>query len=243
MFEMTTIAAGQFEAWLTAAYWFCLILGGGLLVISALGGGDHDADVDADFEADFDAGGDVDFDAGADADFDVDAGGGFDADGAVHAGAEVAHAGHMADAAGLSSWFSIRFVVFFVAVFGAVGVVLTHLTSAGPGLTLPVAIVGGAVVGQGVHRLFRLIRRTSGNSLTREGDYTRKLAHVTVRIAPPNPGEITLPVRGVQRYVPAVVMGDGQGFDPGDEVVVVDYSAGVAQVISREQFEREYRSS
>ncbi|MGD8454174.1 MAG: hypothetical protein PVJ57_20360 [Phycisphaerae bacterium] len=242
MFEMTTIATMTLGVWLVSAYWFCLILGGGLLLISALGGGDHDADVDvgAGGDMDFDAGGDVDFDASADVDFDADAAGGFDVDGAVHT--DVVHAGHMAEAAGLSSWFSIRFLVFFVAAFGALGVVFTHLTPAGSGLTLALALVGGAAVGQGVHRLFRLIRRTSGNSATREGDYVRKLAHVTVRIAPPDPGEVSLPVRGVQRYVPATAMG-GNGFNPGDEVVVVDYRAGVAQVISREQFEREYRSS
>ena len=81
---------------LTTVYWVCLIVGGGLLLISSIAGTDADAGFDADVDVD------VDVDAGVDA-------------------------GH-AHASALASWFSIQFIVFFMAMFGLVGVTLTHLT-------------------------------------------------------------------------------------------------------------------
>ena len=170
MFEATVLAPAITMIDLTVVYWACLVLGGGLLAISALAGTHADADVDV-------AGAGVDFDAdvgGADVDFDVDAGGvgadfdadidGAHADFAGHADTDVGHV------SGLASWFSIRFLIFFVAVFGAVGVVLTHLTGLGRGLVFGVAMVGGIAVGQCVHKLFLYLRRTSGDSAPRPQD-------------------------------------------------------------------------
>ena len=131
--------------------------------------------------------------------------------------------------------------MFFVAIFGAVGVILRHLTDLQTGLTLAVALVGGLIVGQVAHQTFRVIQRTSGDSTPRPQDYVNRLARVTIAIAPPKKGEVTLQVRSARRFVPAVASGEPQGFNTGDEVVVVGYRAGVAQVISREEFERRAR--
>ena len=223
MFAMEILAEGSLLSALTAVYWITLIVGGGLLLFSAFGGdaSDSDVDVSADVDADFE----VDFDA--DGDFDVDAD--------HFAGAE-------AGALSLSTWFSIRFLVFFMAAFGVVGVVLTHLSSAGHGTTLAIALVGGLVVGQSVHQIFRAIRRTSGNSVPRPSDYVKKLARVTILIQHPNKGEVAIQVRNARRFVPAVAEGAVKQFDVGDEVVVVGYRAGVARVVSREEFERQFQA-
>lgn len=210
---------------LTASYWGGLIIGGGLLVVSILGG--HDSDVDVDVDAGFD------FDADADLDFDVDADAGVDVD----LGTDVAHAAH-GGFADLTTWFSLRFVVFFAAVFGAIGVILTYLTGLHPGITFVIALAVGLLVGQGVHQTFRLIRRTSGDSAPRPQDYVNKLARVTIAISHPQKGEVALQVRGARRFVPAVTSDAGQSFKVGDEVVVVGYRAGVARVVSREEFEQ-----
>ena len=209
--EMSTIAV------LTTVYWACLVVGGGLMLLSMLGG-DSDADVSVDTDID------VDFDAGVDLDADVD-------------GVDLSHA----DAAALSTWFSMRFIVFFVAIFGAVGVILRHLTALETGLAFIMALVIGLIVGQVAHHVFRVIRRTSGDSTPRPQDYVNRLARVTIAIAPPNKGEVAIQVRSARRFVPAVASGEAQGFNSGDEVVVVGYRAGVAQVISREEFERKAR--
>ncbi len=225
MIDAILLGAMSTIAVLTTIYWACLIVGGGLMLLSMLGGeSDADVSVDTDIDVDFDA--DVDLDA----DLDVDAD-----------GVDVSHA--HAEAAALSTWFSMRFVVFFVAIFGAVGVILRHLTALETGLAFIVALVAGLIVGQVAHHVFRVIRRTSGDSTPRPQDYVNRLARVTIAITPPNKGEVAIQVRSVRRFVPAVASGDVPGFNAGDEVVVVGYRAGVAQVISREEFERKARST
>jgi membrane protein implicated in regulation of membrane protease activity len=219
-----------------AAYWICLIVGGGLLVLSLIAGhGHHDVDTDAATGLDVHPQGDTDAGDAADhpGDFHVDT---------LHADLGHADAGHVdtvhghAEAAShISTWLSIRFAVFFLAVFGAVGVILTHMTTTSPQLTLGLAVAGGALVGQAVHHLFRLIRRTSGDSTPQLGDYVNRLARVTIGIKPPEQGEVVLHVRGGEHYVPAV---SGRGFTVGDEVVVVSYRAGVAEVVSRTEYEQ-----
>ena len=266
MFETLAASLLLASSALSAAYWICLILGGGLLLLTVIsaGGGhsdaefdthaglhvgdagdggavDFDADVSADVDADFagdvdaDIGADVDADFAADADFDIHSGAheGFDA---VSSEVAAAHAGGGPWA--LSTWLSVRFVVFFMAVFGALGVTLSSLTALAGGTVFAFALIGGIVVGQTVQQLIRAIQRSSGNSATRPQDYVNRLARVTIAIQPPHKGEIALQVRNAERYVPA----DGSAghvFRIGDEVVVTGYRAGVARVVSRDEYERQ----
>lgn len=218
-------------AWpaLPALYWICLIVGGGLLLISSLAGTDADAGIDADI------GPDVAFDADVDADFsaDVDTGADVDmsADSPGHAHAEHAHAGSLA------SWFSIQFLVFFMASFGLVGVVLTGLTDTGQYTVLGFALLAGIVIGQGVHQLMRSLRRSSGDSTLQPKDYINRPGRVTVSIRPPDKGEVALQVGRGERYLPAIAKRADCTFGIGDEVAVVGYSGGIAEVISREEFD------
>ncbi|UCG33505.1 MAG: hypothetical protein JSU68_02505 [Phycisphaerales bacterium] len=237
MLEAIALAPAITMIDLTVAYWACLVLGGGLLVISALSGAHTHADMDV-------AGAHVDFDAdvgGAEMDFDVDAGGvdaDFDADVSTdadltgHADADVGHV------SGLASWFSIRFLIFFVAVFGAVGVVLTHLTGLGRGFVFGLALVGGVAVGECVHKLFLYLRRTSGDSAPRPQDYVNKLARVTIVIRPGKKGQISLQVRDARRFVPALARRSDAQFTQGCEVFVVAYRGGIAEVVSCEDYEQ-----
>ncbi len=226
MFEALLLGALTTPALLATAYWACLVVGGGLVLLSVLGGEGADADVDVGGEIDFDV--DFDADGGLDVDLDADL--------------DAADAAHM-DIAALSTWFSMRFVVFFVAAFGAIGVILHHLTAAGAGMTFGAALIAGLVIGQSVHQVFRTIRRTSGDSTPQPRDYVNKLARVTIPIAHPNKGEVAIQVRSARRFVPAVVADATSSFGAGDEVVVVGYRAGVARVISREEFEQKARST
>ncbi len=205
---------------LTVLYWICMIVGGSLLAFSMLGafGGHADTDFDADFDADFD----VDVDAG-----DVDVAG---------AGDALVGAGY-ADAASLAAWLSIRFVVYFTAVFGVLGVVLTYLSDNTPMTTAGVAVLGGLVVGQGVHQLFRKLKRSSSNSATTSADYEDKIGRVSATITYPRKGEIAISVRSRERFVPAVAKHPDTTFGVGDEVGVVAYRGGVAEVVSRKEFE------
>ena len=194
-------------------YWICLIVGGGLLIISSVGAGDADVDIDVDMDVDLD--------------LDVDAAPEFDA--------ELGHA--HAHPTSLASWFSLQFVVFFIAMFGVVGVTLTHLSDQTGGVVLIAALIGGLIVGQGVHQALRKIRRTSGDSTPKEEDYANKLARVTVAVAGSRKGEIAMRVGRSDRYVPAVARRTDQSFNPGDSVGVVAYRDGVAEIVSREEYE------
>lgn len=206
---------------LVTAYWVCLVLGGGLLLISSLSGSDADAGVDAD----------VDFDADLDADFDADV----DVDAEPSSGPEIA--AHHAPLTSLATWFSVQFAVFFMAVFGVIGVTLTHLTGIGRGVVLAAAVAGGFVVGQAMHQLLRILRLNSGNSAPQQRDYVNKLARVTVAIRQGKKGEIRLLVRRGERFIPAVSQRLDEAFDIGKPVVVVEYRAGIAQVVSPPEFE------
>ncbi len=248
---MTEMAAHLLAdaAALDIAYWGALIVGGGLLLVSIIGGSHADAGVDAHTGVDFDADvhmADLDLDADfdVDADFDIDGAADFDVDVGTDIDTDIAHASHAAGggAAALATWFSMRFVVFFLAVFGAVGVILTHLTAVGRTATLVVALVAGVAVGQAVHQMFRTIRRTSGDSTPSPRDYVNKLARVTIAIHHPRKGEVALHVRGTRRNVPAVADDARASFAAGEEVVVVGYRAGVARVVSRAQFEQRMHS-
>lgn len=198
---MTILAASL--ATLTTLYWICLIVGGGLLLISSVAGGDADVGLDVDVDVDID----VDVDANA------------------------------AHASALASWFSIQFVVFFMAVFGMIGVVMTQLSTTSGSVTLAAALAGGLIVGQGVQQLMRQLRKRSGDSTPQPDDYVNKLGRVTIAVEPQKKGEIVMRVGRAERYIPAVSKRDGQSFRSGQQVGVVGYTEGVVEIVSREEYE------
>jgi hypothetical protein len=100
-----------------------------------------------------------------------------------------------------------------------------------------IAIVSGVVAGQAVHQLLRLLKRTSGNSTVSVADFLKQTARVTVQISPPSKGEIAIPVRGNTRFVPAVAKRSDDKFQTRDEVVVVGFRNGTAEVISKKEFD------
>ena len=145
---------------LNAIYWICLIVGGGLLLISTLFGGMDAADIDLDLDMDLDTDMDIDLDA------------------------DISHDGILS----LSSWFSMQFVVFFVAMFGVVGVVLSGSSGLEAHITLAIAISCGLLLGQGVHQTMRKIKSNSGDTTPQVKDYIKRLARVSIGIVQGAPG-------------------------------------------------------
>ena len=68
-------------------------------------------------------------------------------------------------------------------------------------------------------------------------DYENKMARVTVSVGYQSQGEIVVRVRRSDRYVPAVAKRGDDSFAPGDQVGVVAYRDGVAEVVSQKEFE------
>ena len=211
MFDLILLTIAASLPSLITLYWICLIVGGGLLVISSLAGTDTDIGADVDVDIDLD----VDADLAVDGDV---------------------TAGH-AHASSLTTWFSIQFLVFFMAVFGVVGVTMTHLSTQTGGVTLAAALVGGLIFGQGVHQLMGKLRRNSGDSTPKVEDYVNKIARVTIAVEPPKRGEIALRVGRAERYIPAIAKRQDQMFASGTLVGVVGYHEGVVEIVSREEYD------
>lgn len=198
-------------------YIVLLIVGGGLLVISTVFGGD--ADAGGDIEAGVDV--DLDADVSADTPTDVDA----------------AHGHETGAAVSLASWFSIHFLVYFCAMFGVIGTVLSYLSETSPPAVLGLAVLGGIVAGQGVHQALRYLRRSSGDSKVAKRDFVNKLARVTVAPGPSQKGEVAVQIRGRERFIIAVTHRADDQFKIGDTVGIVAFVAGKVEVVSREEFE------
>lgn len=200
-------------ATLSTIYWTCLVAGGGFILLSMLAGG-HGSDADANVDVPADLSVDVPNDP-------------LDALDVKHA----AQAGPSSTA--LSQWLSLRFLVYFAGVFGAVGVILTNFADLSIGVVLLIASLSGIVVGQMVQQTLRAIVRTSGNSAPSAEEYVNRLARVTIPIQPPHRGEIAVQVRSSERRIPAAADG---AYAAGEQVVVVAYRGGIAEVVSRNSY-------
>lgn len=205
---------------LLAAYLGSLVLGGGLLVVSAvLGGHDHDHDVDHD----------VDHDA--------------DHDAADH-DAALAHAS-ASDALWLPI-FSIRFWTFFLAFFGLTGLTLEGLRAVGLigahwGIVVGLAVAVGSIAGYVVSRIIRSLRQENVTStVTPEVDYVGKAGEVLLDVAPGDPGLVRLDCKGVSIDVAALAVdGDAPRMKRGSKVIVLAFTDAKLIVAPFETGERD----
>lgn len=228
------LAESGLIAWagLSALYVIALIVGGGLILVSVMTGGDDGADVEADADLDLDLG--TDFDAGLDGDFDMD----MEAPELELDGLETAHAGagHLTEGFSIAEWLSMRFFVFFAATFGLIGTVMDAFSGYATPVVLAAALAGGVLLGQAVHQTVRYLKLSGGNAAIDAAEYLRKAARVTVAIVPPHRGEIVTQVRGRTRYVPAIAKRPDDHFGHGQRVAIVGMKNGTAEVISRTEF-------
>ena len=219
---------------LTGVYIISLIVGGGLIAFSTILGGQGDGGFETDFSPELDAHvGDVDVHVDVDADADV----GHDVDLGDEGGHDAA-VGHAASGPfALANWFSVKFVVYFAAMFGGVGLTLDKLTDMTPFSVLVYALIGGFIIGQGAHQFLRLIRKTSGNSQVSVRDFINRTGRITIRVQPPKRGEVAIHIGDRERFVPAVSRRPDDEFKVGDKVVIVGFNAGTAEVISKREHE------
>jgi len=198
-------------------YIVCLIVGGGLLLLSSVFSSHGDT---GDFALDH---------AAPDASLDHHTG---DFDHSVDHG----H-GHHVSTFSIATWFSLQFLIYFVAVFGLVGTTLTYGSAVSATTVLVAAIVSAVIVGQLVHQAMRYLKKTGQGSEICTEDFLNKPARVTVTITPPRHGEVAVPLHSGERFVSAVAKRSDDKFRAGDRVVVVSFRNGVAEVVSKEEFE------
>ncbi len=203
-------------------FWIYLasaIFGGSFLIPMILGGLGSDMEVDSDLELDTD----VDFDADFDADMDMDSDLGSDSHSPVSAGLD-------AGQAIVGSLLSFRSIVFFAAFFGAAGLVFTGL-GYNVVLTLVTAVILGVIAAVANSTLFGLLKASEITSQVGERTFEGRPASVTVPIDTRHRGRIRIDLAGQPHYLVAESY-DGEAFEQGHEVVVVEIQDGIARVAS-----------
>jgi len=207
-------------------YLFALVVGGGLLLLSAFSDFFGDADVDT---------GDVDFDASG---FDLDTDGlDLDTDGldldtdGLDADALTGPAG---GAHGLKI-LSLRSITYLLFGIGATGTILTWL-GANPILTGVAAAVAGILTMTLVLTAFRYLARTESGGLEGERGFIGLPAEITVPINAQGRGRVLVRRRD-RTYELAARPFEARDGSPADwrSVVVVDMEGGVALVAPLEQ--------
>lgn len=209
-------------------YVICAILGGGLILLSALGAlGGHDVSHDlASDTGDFSH------------DFATDSG---SADGADH---DVSHdagpADHDVDSSGpnmftdaLAAFLSLRFWTYLIGTFGLLGTILTATRSA-PDALIPLYAMGAAIpMGFLAASLYRVLQRAQTSSSASYQDFLGAEAKVLVAIRGESPGRIRMEMR--DETIDMVAVGEeGRQFDVGEQVFVVGLDAHRAKVARRE---------
>lgn len=188
-------------------YWVMLLVGGTLVALSLLGGGDaggHDL-------GSHDLGG---HGVGHDASTVLVDGGDMEAEGVVFA-----------------DFLSLRFVFLFAAFFGLTGVALRYLAGVVEPLAFAMALAMGVFVGLFGNVLIRRVGQAEVSSEARQTDFEGKTARVVLPFGGDERGSITLVSKG-QRYVmPARAFGGVERYDRGEDVVVVRLDGRVAEVL------------
>jgi len=191
-------------------YIFCLVLGGGLLLLSLLG--------------------DVFGDAGSDLDLDISGDVSFEIEGADIGDADLD--GHGGDASHASRILSIRTLTYALFGFGAVGTLLGLFGSAAFVTTLGLALTGGFLSGALVTSAFRYLAITDTGAQASDDTFVGLAGSVTVPISTESAGAVAVQ-RGQRRIsLRALPHESVRGQDPAawTSVVVVEMEEGVARV-------------
>ncbi|EFH89648.1 hypothetical protein [Ktedonobacter racemifer] len=137
----------------------------------------------------------------------------------------------------LLALFNPTAIVLFLLWFGLLGYLFHNVTNLAPSLTLIGAIVGGFIVAALiVSALDRLIGRSEASTVQDISERTGLVGKVNRTIPSNNLGEIIYVSPGGHRKgVPARTM-DGRRLERGQEIVVLNYQHGIAEVDTWEHF-------
>ncbi len=208
-----------------ALYAFTLIVGGGLVLFSALGGAMGHGDVSA--------AGDVPHDLGGH-------------DGPGHSEAAM----HNTDAQGpghdlregLSGagtlwlpFLSFRFWTYALATFGAIGLALTLLKAAAEPMAGLIAAGAGLGLGWVAAYAVQALSRPDSNSAAAQEDFLGALGRMTVATRAGAPGKVRTTVKG--DVIDMVAQSeDGTDIAAGDEVLIVGFEGDRVRVARKDQF-------
>jgi hypothetical protein len=210
---------------MAALYLFSLVLGGGFLLLSLLGG---ESDGDVEFEGGLDLGdaGDMELDGLAGDMLEI-TGDALEITGeAMEATGDLGDHGQSA----ASRIFSIRTVVYALFGFGATGTILTQL-GVGMLTSLAFALVGGFASGLLVSMVFHFLVRTDSGAHPGDASLLGLTGTVTLPIGDGSPGLVAVE-RGDRRLSLRALPHSSARGNPGDwtQVIVVEIERGIARV-------------
>lgn len=201
-----------------ALYVFCAIVGGGLILLSALGGLSEGLMDGIDSHTDFDAG-------SVDYDHDVSLGHGEGFEHHVEMAKEFAPTSDF-----WLPFLSLRFWIYAVGGFGLVGTLLSLFQMASPAVIPWVAAGFGVVIGTLVSYTMRALTKGELDSSVREKDFMGVMGQLTVLPRNGEPGKVRMSIKGETIDMLAIPDGDVE-FERGEEVVVVGIEGTRVRVV------------
>lgn len=189
-----------------------MIIGCGLIVLSAVGGvfGHHDMDHSPEPPAH---------------------------DGEINVGEAVQHIGqHTAESvAGAGLWLpflSLRFWTYFIGAFGLIGCLLTWFKASAEPTTVIASAISGVVMGLAAAYSMRLLKTNEISDAAKASDMLGVEAKVTVGGREGQPGKVRMTIKGDIIDMLAL-REDGLELNPGDEVYVVGVEENRVKVVPR----------
>ena len=132
------------------------------------------------------------------------------------------------DGGGPLTLIPLSVIAFFLAAFGAVGVI-GELTDTGFLVTLIIALAIGAGAGFSSRAMFRWVGATSASSEVTDAELEGTIALVALPVGSDHRGRIILDIAGAREQMTAAPA-DGSSIEAGKKVVVVRIEDGVALV-------------
>ena len=195
------------------------------MLLSALGGvlhgevpGGHDVDFDADHQIDFEH--DI-------ASTDVD-----------HSGIELSHDALDVGFGAGDFWLafvSMRFVTYFVGIFGIFGLLLTWFSNLGPTGVALFSALTALVLGYGGALLFRYLKVEGETSGVTEHDYIGALGLALVAIKGAQPGKVRVSIKGDTLDLIALSEGEKE-IAKGEEIVIVGLEGNQVRVAPKADY-------
>lgn len=132
---------------------------------------------------------------------------------------------------------SFKFWTFGLCFFGLTGIVLSRLAVAAPGVLVG-AIAVGLVLGGSMSSILRLLYHRRVDSLVKSSDLVGLVGTVELPFDQSSKGKVRLQLKGVTLDFIALT-DDPQGFQFGEQVLVVDTESNRLWVVSADAVNRE----
>jgi len=214
-------------------YIICAVIGGGLMLLSAIGGlmhGGLDVDHSLDVDHGFDVGHDLDLAGGGGIDFDHDLS-------VTEAASELPHVDiNLSSGFGAHDFWlafvSMRFITYFSGTFGVLGLALHYFSSMPEALIPFVSALVALGVGYSGSLLFRYLKAEGVTSGVTKHDYVGVLGRTLVAIRESQPGKVRIRIKNDTLDMIALSEG-GKEIAKGEEIVVVGLEGDKVRVMPR----------